>query len=250
MSYGIPVESDTQAPLPSTVEDVVSGRRLSLAGAHVVVAAYTGSDRASVDRHIAELAAHGVPAPASVPTSYDVASDTLVLSPCTIRVPATTTSGEAEPVLIRLPDGELLLGVGSDHTDRELEKRSILESKRACPKLLSRDVWPLTDVADRWDDLIISSYADGGRLYQRSPLRIVRRPEEILDLTVLGAAELDEPLVLFLGTVPLCDGQFHFGRHFRAELHDPGTGRTLACEYLVDVAPPRRRPEPHTPTSV
>jgi 4-hydroxyphenylacetate 3-monooxygenase len=237
------------APLPLAVRDVVSGREIPLLGARVVVAAYTGSDRAAVDHHIAELAAHGVPAPASVPTSYAVASDTLVLGPSAIRVPAATTSGEAEPVLIRLPGGELLLGVGSDHTDREIEKRSILDAKRACPKLLGRDVWPLEEVIDRWDHLTITSHVDGGRLYQRSELRAVRRPEEILGLVVPGAADLTEPLVLFLGTVPLRDGRFHFGGHFRAELHDPGAGRSLACEYLVDVAPPSSRPEPHPNTS-
>ena len=46
------------------------------------------------------------------------------------------TSGEAEFVLV-YSGAELYVGVGSDHTDRGLERLSVSRSKQVCPKPLS-----------------------------------------------------------------------------------------------------------------
>ena len=117
--------------------------------------------------HIQELAAHGIPAPASVPELYVLTSDLLQVAP-TVFTTGHMTSGEAEPVLIRTDTGALYVGIGSDHTDRQVEKTSILASKQACPKVLGRHVWPFHAVAEVWDDLELSSRAGAsGSDYQR-----------------------------------------------------------------------------------
>lgn len=215
------------------LEDVVHGRSLDLPSPRVLVAGYTGRDRNEVARHIAELESFGIPAPTSVPAFYPLNASALLLAPTAFAAPAERASGEAEPVLVRLADGELYLGVGSDHTDRVLERVSILDSKRAFPKLLARELWPLSSVEDQWDELVISSRVDGARLYQHAPLRTLRHPRETLALAREQMFDGPGPLVLFLGTVPLLGGTFSFGGHFRAELADVATGRRLVCEYDV-----------------
>lgn len=220
------------------LEDATSGRQLPLAGFRLVMAAYTGSDRAAVDQHISELAAHGVAPPDTVPTFYEVSPDLLMIAPPIVSAASPTTSGEAEPVLIRLASGEQFIGVGSDHTDREIEKTSVLASKRACPKPLGREVWPLDAVSGRWGDLVVASHVNGERLYQEASAKAMLRPEEILALAEPQTPLPTEPLVLFLGTVPLIDGHFHFGTYFRAELRDPAHDRSLICEYGLQHAGP------------
>jgi hypothetical protein len=149
----------------------------------------------------------------------------------TITVPAGRTSGEAEPVLVRA-QGEWLLTVGSDHTDRELERDDIETAKLACPKLIARDAWPLAAVAARWDELALTASIeiDGTWLpYQRGSLAELRRPEWF-------TAEFDGPedAVVFCGTIATLSGLTTRANRFRAELTDPQTGATLACEYALD----------------
>lgn len=194
----------------------------------LVIAGYTGRDAEAVEQHIRELAAHGIPRPAEVPAFYELSSELLRVAPTDLDV-GETTSGEAEPVLIRDSGGELYLGVGSDHTDRELERRSILESKRSCPKLVGPDVWRFEDAADEWDLLELSSTADG-RPYQRGTLSLIRRPEELVSLMPRGVAAATS-FVLYLGTLPLLDGSFRFAGEFSASLARPRDDGRLSCSY-------------------
>ena len=89
---------------------------------------YTGRDRAAVERHIRELEREGVPAPPRVPMCYAVANHLLIQGGGMVEVCGGTTSGEAEPVLLVTPRG-VLVGVGSDHTDRQLERQCVARSK-------------------------------------------------------------------------------------------------------------------------
>lgn len=211
------------------IELRVAGEKapLRLDSFRLVIAGYTGRDSEAVERHIEELAAHGIPRPEQIPAFYDVPSDLLLVAPSELDV-GDTTSGEAEPVLICDSSGDFYVGVGSDHTDRELERRSILESKRACPKLLGPNVWRFDEAAHEWDLLELSSTA-GGRLYQRGTLSLIRRPDDLVSLMPPATAETN--FVLYLGTLPLLDGSFCFRGEFVASLARPRRDEHLSCSY-------------------
>ena len=105
----------------------LDGRQATVPIETAVVAGWTGRDRGAVEEHIAELEALGVARPSSVPLFYRVSASRLT----TAREIETTasSSGEVEAVVLR-HDGRLWVGVGSDHTDRELESYSVAVSKQ------------------------------------------------------------------------------------------------------------------------
>ena len=48
-------------------------------------------------------------------------------------------------------EGLLWVGIGSDHTDREVETYNITVSKQMCEKPMAPVLWALSDVADHWE---------------------------------------------------------------------------------------------------
>jgi Protein of unknown function (DUF2848) len=209
-------------------------RELTLEDPLLIVAGYTGRDPASVEHHIRELELIGVAPPRRVPSFFPVPNWLLHVSPVALQVTSPATSGEAEPVLIRTADGELFLGVGSDHTDRKLETLSVAASKVACPKIIAPTVWPLDEVADEWDRLELTAVSGtGGAPYQRGVLAGLRSPLELL----ADSGGLDggrpNPTVLFLGTLPLLNDGFRYDDSFTVELVDRSRDRGLTCRYRV-----------------
>jgi 4-hydroxyphenylacetate 3-monooxygenase len=209
------------------------GVEVELAPTHLVVAGYTGRDQAAVRHHIAELAAIGVPEPDSVPAFYEIEVDRLTTD-TTLEVDGSATSGEVEPVLIRA-NGSYYLTVGSDHTDRDIERASIQASKAACPKPIATSVIELGDppVLVRWDDIVVRSWVDGD-LYQEGTLASMLPITQVLT----EWDELDDArgiaLVLFGGTLPLLDGTFRYGRDWRMQLEAPGHA-PVELTYSVSV---------------
>jgi hypothetical protein len=203
----------------------------------VFLAGYTGRDRAATEAHIAELAGHGIAPPAHVPSVFPLVRSRLTTG-TRIEVYGEHTAGEGEFVLILRGD-QILVGTGSDHTDRDLEQHSIVKSKQCCDKPVSPRLWRLDDVAGHWDELVLRSFAgDGGELapYQEAPLASMMTPGAILD-ELAGRAGRKDGDVVWSGTPPILGGQFRYGTRFRAELADPVLGRTLACDYQIDVLP-------------
>jgi hypothetical protein len=220
-------------PTTLTVQTRDGRRTIELDDPQIVIAGFTGRDEASVEAHIAELGELGIPRPETVPAFFAVPPELLEVAPPSVAVAAPETSGEAEPVLVRMPSGECYVGVGSDHTDRALERDSLAGSKRACPKPIGATVWPLDDVLGHWDELVlVGESGDDGEPYQHSTLADLRRPEELLDLVWASGADPERPLVVFLGTVALRDG-FRYDSVFRAILQDPRAGRELVCSYEI-----------------
>jgi 4-hydroxyphenylacetate 3-monooxygenase len=199
-------------------------RTIEVTDFDLVVAGYTGRDEAEVRKHIDELAAIGVPPPDSVPAFYEL-DPALTTQSATVPVAGANTSGEVEPVLVRV-GGRLYLTVGSDHTDRDIETRSVAESKAACPKPVGTAVVPV-DAPD-WDAITAESTVDGVR-YQAGALRALRIPTDVLALRG-GPAHRD--LVLFCGTLPLLGGTFVAGTRWELSLALPG-GVTLTHAYSV-----------------
>ncbi|MEA2324070.1 MAG: hypothetical protein QOD81_3920 [Solirubrobacteraceae bacterium] len=220
-------------PLTFSVQTSEGAERLSLDDPQIVIAGFTGRDEASVEAHIAELVALGVPRPDTVPAFFVVPSSLLRIAPTEVSVDAPQTSGEAEPVLVRLPSGECFVGVGSDHTDRELERESLEASKRACAKPIGEALWPLADVREHWDELqLVGESGPDAAPYQRATLAALLPPDEVLELVWQAGADAGRPLVVFLGTVSVEDG-FRYDSAFRATLRDPRAGRELVCSYEI-----------------
>lgn len=183
----------------------------------LIVAGYTGRDAAAVAEHIAELAAIGVPPPATVPSFYDLDPGLLTTDPV-IEVDGASTSGEVEPVLIRHA-GRYYLGVGSDHTDRDLERSDIGGSKAACPKPLCPGVIALPGgpAEPDWDAVGVESRVDDV-LYQRGSLAALRTPADLLSRLAGALGDITTDLVVFAGTLPLLNGRFIPGARWQLSL--------------------------------
>jgi hypothetical protein len=198
----------------------------------LVIAGWAGRDAEGVQHHIRELEAIGVKAPSTVPCYYPLAA-ALLTTDREIEVPRTDSSGEVEAVLLSTAEG-LLVGIGSDHTDRKAEAYDVTVSKQMCAKPVSRDVWRFEDVADHWDSLIARCWRmrNGVReLYQEGPMTSLRDPRELAQ-KYAGAAELPVGTAMYCGTQPVI-GELGYGEQFEIELHDPVLNRTLSHAYSV-----------------
>lgn len=206
--------------------------------AEIVIAGWAGRDAAAVRHHIEELAALGVPAPSRTPVFYRVAGDRLTQAE-EITVLGAHSSGEVEPVLARI-GGELYVGIGSDHTDRDAERAGVALSKQLCPKVLGRQFWRYAEVAGRWDQLVLRAVVevDGvTRLYQEGALSALRPAEELMALFRAEAPDgLAEGGVMFCGTVPALGGIARSDA-FRMSLHDPASGASLGHGYRIRELP-------------
>ncbi|RKN37020.1 DUF2848 family protein [Streptomyces hoynatensis] len=221
----------TGAALPIRVAG--TGEELALRPTRLIVAGYTGSDAAAVAAHIEELAAIGIPPPPTVPAFYDL-DPALLTCEATVRVRGAQTSGEAEPVLIR-HQGRHLLTVGSDHTDRAMERTGIAASKAACPKPVGRLAADLgADLAALpWESLSLESTVDGTP-YQRGGAGGLRHPADTLARMTAALGEPEGDLVLFLGTLPLLTGSFVYGTRWRLRLGLPDGTR---LEHAYEAVP-------------
>ncbi len=170
--------------------------------------------------------AFDIPAPRVYPiSSHNLVSDNEVF------VHNGETSGEVEIAL--LCDGaELLIGVGSDHTDRQLERHSIVWSKQAYPNVVARRFWPMADIRDHWDDLVLESWVDG-RAYQHVGVDIFLHPDDLLSAMNVRVAALPARFILFSGTYVSVDKALGFGRQWRFRLSDPKLGRSIAHTYTL-----------------
>ncbi|MCG6884803.1 MAG: DUF2848 domain-containing protein [Silicimonas sp.] len=199
---------------------------------NLIVAGWTGRDASAVQHHIEELAAIGVAPPSEVPLFYRV-SRTLLTQEAEIEVLGAGTSGEVEPLLVRL-GGDLWLGLGSDHTDRDLEAISVAASKQACPKPVSGTLWRFDDVAARLDRMQLSCEIEEGGAwvrYQEGTLAA------ILPLGVLAErAKLGEGEAMLCGTLAAIGG-VRPARAYRMSLSDPVYGRVIRLEYRVRTLP-------------
>jgi hypothetical protein len=208
---------------------------VEVAAEQVILVGYTGRDRAAVLEHIRELETLGVAPPERVPAVYTVASD-LLTTEGRLVVPSTDTSGEAEFVVLDSPLG-LLVGVGSDHTDRQHEAIDVAASKARCGKAISRQVWRLSAVEGHWDVLELRAWStsrDGRQLYQAGRLESLMRVPDLL--TEVAQAGFPDTLrrIVFGGTLPTMGG-FQYGQRFEVELRDPVLDRVLQCTYDVVV---------------
>ena len=196
------------------------------------VAGWTARDRAAVDHHIAELAEIGVAPPSQVPLYYRV-SNGLLTQATAIQVLGPDTSGEVEPLVIRA-DGTLWLGLASDHTDRALETVSVAASKQICAKPVAGDLWPMAEVSDHLDDLILAcDIEEGGAWvrYQEGRLAAIRPLPDLIE-----GAGLSEGAAMLCGTLAAIGG-VRPATGYRMSLTDPVRNRSITLGYTVTALP-------------
>jgi hypothetical protein len=199
-----------------------------------ILCGYTGRDQSAVKRHIEELKKEGVKPPPSVPTFYPKPPQGIALEGG-MDVEGQETSGEVEYVLLANPKG-IWVGLGSDHTDRELERHDILKSKQVCPTILSRSLWKYEEVKDHWDEIAIRSWATkaGKKVpYQESTLATILPPEELIRLVQQKVRGSLEGIAIYSGTPPLKTDGIIFADRFEGELYDPILKRKLTLHYSI-----------------
>lgn len=199
---------------------------------HCYVAGWTGRDKAAVDHHIEELAAIGIAPPSAVPLYYRV-TNTLLTQDATIEVLGAGTSGEVEPLLLQ-KNGELWIGVASDHTDRELEAHSVAASKQICLKPAARELWKYDDVKEHVDSLMLRcSIKENGSwvIYQEGPLSNIRPLAELISGSGFGNNS-----AMLCGTLSAIGG-VRPATIYKMELEDTTRNRKISFEYNVNQLP-------------
>jgi len=203
----------------------------------LIIAGWTGRDSASVEHHIAELEAIGVARPRTIPCFYRCGVNLLTTSQ-QIDVTGNDSSGEIEFVLISLPQG-LMVGVGSDHTDRKVEAYGVTVSKQMCPKPIGETLWSFHDVQEHWDELILRSFVhrDGQRLlYQEGAVTRMLPPKDLLSRLTGDDMTLPAGTAMYCGTMPLLQPSGP-SKRFELELEDPVRCRTIKHSYKVRTLP-------------
>jgi len=206
---------------------------------HLVLAGWAGRNQAAVEAHIRELEALGTPRPTRTPVFYRVASS-LLTTANVIEVVGTETSGEVEAVLIQRGDaGDIWVGLGSDHTDRGLERISVALSKQLCAKVVGPSLWRLDDLLPHWDDIALRSWTHrGGRreAYQDGTLAAILPPDQLLAKYAAFAEPLARRGAMFCGTIATIH-EIAPADEFEMELRDPVLNRRLTHRYRVVTLP-------------
>jgi len=203
-------------------------KRIELDIQHLYIAGWTGRNKEAVDHHIHELAELGIAPPSKIPLYYRVSNELLTQAD-RIEVLGKTTSGEAEPLLIQ-HEGQVWIGLASDHTDRELEAYSVAASKQACLKPASHAVWSFDSVKEHLDAIILRCHIEeAGKwvTYQEGTLENIRPLSELM----IGANFRNDTAML-CGTLPAIGG-VRPAESYRIEMLDPVLDRQIGLDYSV-----------------
>lgn len=207
-------------------------QRITLQPEALIVAGWTGRNMEAVQHHIDELKALGIAPPSQVPLYYRV-SHSLLTQDSHLSVLGSASSGEVEPLLV-YADGELWLGLASDHTDRDLEAHSVAASKQACAKPCAAEVWRFADVSDHLDELVLSCEIHENEAwisYQSGTLANIRPLDELMTAHPLSANS-----AMLCGTLGAIGG-VRPALKYRMSLHDPIRNKTINLAYDVSELP-------------
>ncbi len=207
-----------------------------------VIAGWTGRDPAAVQKHIKELEELGVKAPATTPIFYRVSAARITTAEV-IEATGTASSGEVEYVILQT-GGKMWVGVGSDHTDREVETYGVTVSKQMCDKPIAMAFWAYDACAPHWDKLMLRSFIPakggsekGGRvLYQEGAVAGMLSPDDLIGRYTNGAKALADGTIMFCGTFA-AKGGIRPADRFDYEIDDPVLGRKITGGYAITTLP-------------
>jgi hypothetical protein len=204
----------------------------------MINAGYTGRDQKAVQAHIDQLKEEGIPAPDKAPTYFPKFADRLTQAESFEVLDESDHSGEAEFALI-FHQGRVLVGVGSDHTDRRLETVDIPKAKQLYPNTISLELWVLDEIKEEWDRICLKSWveADGGAriLFQEATLAAILPPGDLIERVRKLLVDPDdvEGLVIYSGTVAALV-KTGYSRTFETALEDPVLNRRLSQRYSLN----------------
>ncbi|MCM2251121.1 MAG: DUF2848 domain-containing protein [Ramlibacter sp.] len=211
-------------------------RRAATVG-QAIIAGWTSRDVAAMEHHIAELEAIGVPRPKRTPLYYRVGARRITTA-SRIEAAGGHSSGEVEFVVFHT-QGQLWIGVGSDHTDRKVETYGITVSKQMCDKPVAPQLWPLSEVEAHWDRLELRSQVriEGETSsYQEGSVTSMRHPRELIALYERDHGPFVEGSLMFCGTLAAIGG-IRPAQRFEFALIDPVLDRQIGHGYEVATLP-------------
>ncbi|WMI72171.1 DUF2848 family protein [Aminobacterium sp. MB27-C1] len=197
---------------------------------------WAGRNKDEIRKHAAELAEHGIRGPKSMPEHF-LCSPNVVTQDDEITVVGDGTCGEIEFFFLER-EGNIYVGVTSEHTDRSLEAVDMVKSKAICQKPMSTTVWKYEDVKDHWDDLELIAWQtkDGKEVvYQKEKLSALITLETLREEALKLYSNLED-CIIFSGTIPALNGLV-YGEKFRGCLKDDVLGRSIGFEYSVKIVP-------------
>ena len=228
--------SPVQLNFTCLTEDANYIRRCSIN--NLIIAGWTGRDKGAMEAHIKELEALGVARPASTPIFYRVAGSRLTTAD-SIQVSGESSSGEVEFVLTNI-EGELWVGVGSDHTDREVETYSVTVSKQMCDKPVASALWPMEELEDHWDSLMVRSFivdSHKRELYQEGSVSAMLAPRGLLKCYREHHGTALQPGDVMFGGTLAAIGEIRPAQRFEFELEDPVLNRKISHGYDTEELP-------------
>ena len=209
-------------------------RDIEIAVSELVLFSWTGRDMEIIKKHMEEFSKLNIK-PRSVPEMY-ILQPYLVTTSNYIKKISEFHTGEVEYVLLVKNEDEIFVTVGSDHTDREAERCNVLAGKHMYPKVVARKAWPLDEVIDHWDNLVLKSWIleDSIKIpYQEGSLKLLLPPDKLLEEVHEVVQELRN-VVIFSGTVPTIKGEVRVSEYFEFELYDPVLKRSISHYYWID----------------
>jgi hypothetical protein len=202
---------------------------------NLIVMGFTPRDEKVLNELFTALRKIGGVIPDKTPMTYPLSTE-LLTTKKDIYVVGNDTNGEVEYLIVSF-NGEIYIGVGSDHADKNIESFHIHKSKQLCAKHMCKEVWKWTEVKDHWDNLVLESrYTVNGveELYQKNIAEVMLRPETIIQTVedYYHQKLSDFDCVIFSGSIPTLNG-FRFGEHFQYSLYDPIMNRKISSEYSI-----------------
>lgn len=203
---------------------------------HTCLFGWAGRNQDEVRKHALELEVHGIRGPKAIPEHFIVAPFVNTQQDEIVCI-GDKTCGEIE-FFFFVQEGEIYMGLGSDHTDRSLEAVDMIKSKGICQKPMSTQVWRYRDVKDHWDTLHLKAWQSVGgqeEVYQDGVLGELLSLETLLDEAKKLYQSLDN-VMIWSGTISTVNGLV-YGSEFRGELRDEELGRSLTIQYTIKEVP-------------
>lgn len=190
-----------------------------------------------IKKHHAEVKDVGVKIPnrGVLPRMYQM-SPWILSTDEEIIVQGEKTSGEVELVFVDAGD-DIYVGVGSDHSDREIERYSIHGGKQACPSVLAPKLWRLKEIEDHLDKIVMECEVETAgekALYQKVNIDVFIDPRKLVSLIYERTSLTPgNGMVLFSGTVPSVDVKLDYADKWTIRLTDTVLNRKIEHTYAV-----------------